>query len=126
MISQSHTPTACAAALSIPHFLQHRRSLLADQGHDLYEGHDALGGAFRQGVLGRNQLMILDRRRMVAKLANVVQRLNVLVPGDWVAQVDAWRSHQPGLPNRSEAIRRLVQLALEAETKPKGKGKPKS
>jgi metal-responsive CopG/Arc/MetJ family transcriptional regulator len=69
--------------------------------------------------------MILDRRRMVAKLANVVQRLNVIVPAEWVDLVDRWRSHQPGLPNRSEAIRRLVSQALEAEAKgkPKGKGK---
>lgn len=70
--------------------------------------------------------MILDRRRMVAKLSDVVQRLNLLVPGDWVAQVDAWRARAPGVPNRSEAIRRLVSQALEAEAKAKpGKGKPK-
>jgi metal-responsive CopG/Arc/MetJ family transcriptional regulator len=68
--------------------------------------------------------VILDRKRMVAKLASVVQRLNLLVPGDWVSAVDQWRSRQPGLPNRSEAIRRLVAQALEAE-KSKGKGKPK-
>ena len=69
--------------------------------------------------------MILGRRRMVAKLANVVQRLNLLVPGDWVTAVDQWRARAPGVPNRSEAIRRLVAQALEAEAKGKGKGKPK-
>jgi metal-responsive CopG/Arc/MetJ family transcriptional regulator len=63
---------------------------------------------------------------MVAKLSNVVQRLNVLVPADWVTAVDQWRARAPGVPNRSEAIRRLVVQALEAETKSKGgKGKPK-
>ena len=69
--------------------------------------------------------MILDRRRMVAKLSDVVHRLNLLVPGEWVDLVDRWRSHQPGLPNRSEAIRRLVSQALEAEAKGKPKGKHK-
>jgi len=68
--------------------------------------------------------MILDRRRMVAKLSNVVLRLNLLVPGEWVAAVDQWRARAPGVPNRSEAIRRLVAQALEAEAKGK-KGKPK-
>jgi metal-responsive CopG/Arc/MetJ family transcriptional regulator len=70
--------------------------------------------------------MILDRRRMVAKLSDVVQRLNLLVPADWVTAVDQWRGHQPGVPNRSEAIRRLVLEALEAGAKgAKPKGKPK-
>ncbi len=61
---------------------------------------------------------------MVAKLSDVVQRLNLLVPGEWVAAVDQWRARAPGVPNRSEAIRRLVAQALEAEAKGK-KGKPK-
>jgi hypothetical protein len=38
--------------------------------------------------------------------------------------LDFWRSKQPDLPSRSEAIRRLVALALEAEAnKKKGRAK---
>jgi len=33
-------------------------------------------------------------------------------PDSWVKLVDAWRAKQPDLPNRSEAIRRLVLKAL--------------
>jgi len=36
--------------------------------------------------------------------------------------IDVWRAKQPGLPSRSEAIRRLVAIALEAEAK-RGRGK---
>ena len=66
--------------------------------------------------------MILDRRRMVAKLASAVQRLQLIAPVDWLKRIDAWRRHQPGMPNRSEAIRTLVNQALDAAEK---KGKPK-
>jgi hypothetical protein len=71
--------------------------------------------------------MILDRRRMVAKLASAVKRLQLIAPVDWLKRIDAWRRHQPNLPTRSEAIRELVSLALDAAEKsearkPKGKG----
>lgn len=69
-------------------------------------------------------MMILDRR-MVAKLASAVQRLNLIAPLDWLKRIDAWRRHQPDLPSRSEAIRRLVDLGLEAgERRDKSKPKP--
>ena len=70
--------------------------------------------------------MILERgrRRMVAKLASAVQRLQLIAPVEWLKRIDAWRRHQPNLPSRSEAIRKLVELGLEAdaksEKKPKG------
>ena len=74
--------------------------------------------------------MILDRRRMVAKLASAVKRLQLIGPVDWVKRIDAWRRQQPNLPSRSEAIRTLVDRALDAEAKPKGKNdaqtKPKA
>jgi hypothetical protein len=67
--------------------------------------------------------MILDRRRMVAKLASAVQRLQLIAPVDWLKRIDAWRRHQPHLPSRSAAIRELVAQALDAaEKKPKPKG----
>lgn len=36
----------------------------------------------------------------------------------WLAKVDDWRRREPDLPPRAEAIRRLVELGLEA--RPKG------
>jgi hypothetical protein len=69
--------------------------------------------------------MIPVRRRMVAKLASAVQRLNLIAPMDWLKRIDAWRRHQPDLPSRSEAIRRLVDLGLKAgERRDKPKPKP--
>jgi hypothetical protein len=67
--------------------------------------------------------MILDRRRMVAKLASAVKRLQLIAPVDWLKRIDAWRRHQPNLPSRSEAIRVLVDRGLEAEAR--GEKKPK-
>jgi hypothetical protein len=67
--------------------------------------------------------MILDRRRMIAKLASAVQRLQLIAPVDWLKRIDAWRRHQPNLPSRSAAIRELVSQALDAaEKRPKPKG----
>jgi hypothetical protein len=65
---------------------------------------------------------------MVAKLANTVRRLNLVAAEDWIKRVDAWRRSQPALPSRSEAIRRLVELgldALEAKAKPRPRKPPK-
>jgi hypothetical protein len=67
--------------------------------------------------------MIPDRRRMVAKLASAVQRLNLIAPVDWLKRIDQWRRRQPNLPTRSEAIRTLVERGLEAEAR--GEKKPK-
>ena len=39
-------------------------------------------------------------------------RLNVVMPPSQVAAIDDWRKRQDDLPSRSEAIRRLVNLAL--------------
>lgn len=32
---------------------------------------------------------------------------------EWLDKIDAWRVKQPGIPSRAEAIRRLVEKALE-------------
>jgi hypothetical protein len=69
--------------------------------------------------------MILGRRRMVAKLASAVQRLQLIAPVDWLKRIDAWRRHQPNLPSRSAAIRQLVEMSLDAAEGGKGKPKPK-
>ena len=37
----------------------------------------------------------VDRRRIIAKLASAVQRLQLIAPVDWLKRIDAWRRHQP-------------------------------
>lgn len=55
--------------------------------------------------------------RMPPKLEDETKRLNMVVPGSWARKIDDWRRQQPDLPNISEAIRRLVELGLEASKK---------
>jgi metal-responsive CopG/Arc/MetJ family transcriptional regulator len=62
-----------------------------------------------------------SRRGMVAKLADDVRRVALLVPKALIAKVDRWRRHQEDVPNQSEAIRRLIEAGLAATEKPKGK-----
>lgn len=40
------------------------------------------------------------------------KRLQLVVPESWTAKVDEWRASQRPIPNRSEAIRLLVEKAL--------------
>jgi hypothetical protein len=54
---------------------------------------------------------------MPTKLDDEIQRLNMVVPTAWVKKVDDWRRREPDLPNLSEAIRRLVEMGLEAAKK---------
>jgi Arc/MetJ-type ribon-helix-helix transcriptional regulator len=42
-------------------------------------------------------------------------RLNLVIAPSQVALIDAWRKSQDDLPSRSEAIRKLVELGLEAD-----------
>jgi rRNA maturation endonuclease Nob1 len=50
---------------------------------------------------------------MPTKLDDEIQ----IAPTAWVKQIDDWRRKEPDLPNLSEAIRRLVEQALEAAKK---------
>jgi len=61
--------------------------------------------------------LIPSDERMPPKLANDIKRLNLVVPTLWVKKIDDWRRRQADMPNLSEAIRRLVELALEIEKK---------
>jgi metal-responsive CopG/Arc/MetJ family transcriptional regulator len=36
-------------------------------------------------------------------------RFNLMVSAGWLEALDQWRIQQPGIPNRSEAIRRAVE-----------------
>jgi metal-responsive CopG/Arc/MetJ family transcriptional regulator len=40
----------------------------------------------------------------------------------WLRRLDDWRRERDNIPSRSEAIRRLVEAALDAEKKTKPKG----
>jgi hypothetical protein len=58
---------------------------------------------------------------MTNKLDDEVRRLQLIAPTSWVQRIDDWRRKEPDLPNLSEAIRRLVDMALEGAKKGKGR-----
>jgi hypothetical protein len=47
--------------------------------------------------------------------------INVRMAVDAIKSLDAWRRQQDDLPGRPEAIRRLVEIGLEATSKKGGK-----
>lgn len=47
---------------------------------------------------------------------NQTERLQMRVSPEFLVEVDNWRRKQADIPNRSEAIRRLVELALKGKT----------
>jgi metal-responsive CopG/Arc/MetJ family transcriptional regulator len=54
-------------------------------------------------------------------------RLELRAPNHVIDRIDEWRLKQPGTPSRSQAIRYLIDIALDAEdakttrkTKPAG------
>ena len=55
--------------------------------------------------------------RMPPKLDTEIKRFNIVAPAAWAKRIDEWRGRQPDVPNFSEALRRLVDMALEAEKK---------
>jgi metal-responsive CopG/Arc/MetJ family transcriptional regulator len=60
--------------------------------------------------------MILEKTAsMPPKLASKVKKMNLILPDDLVRRIDAWRGHQPGVPNASKAIRDLLEWALDAK-----------
>lgn len=54
------------------------------------------------------------RAKMPPKLDDEAKsvRFNMIVPDTWLERVDEWRRKHPSIPNRSEAIRLLVEQAL--------------
>jgi metal-responsive CopG/Arc/MetJ family transcriptional regulator len=67
---------------------------------------------------------MIHRRRaaLPPKLADETQRINLIADRKWLDKIDEWRKRQGWpAPTRSDAIRRLVDQALDA---PKG-DKPK-
>lgn len=49
-------------------------------------------------------------------------RFEIRLSPDLADQIDEWRRHQPDLPNRAEAARRLIESGLQAS---KAKATPK-
>lgn len=43
------------------------------------------------------------------------ERIQIVASATWVERVEEWRRKQPKIPSKSEAIRMLVDQALEAE-----------
>lgn len=48
-------------------------------------------------------------------------RVQIVAPRSWTDRVEEWRAAQRPVPNLSAAIRRLVEIALEAEGRANGK-----
>jgi hypothetical protein len=75
----------------------------------------------------RAEMIQRTHREVVPKLATHTQKINLLADKDWLDLIDEYRKRQGfPTPTRSDAIRRLVDQALEAngiKHKPK---KPKS
>jgi metal-responsive CopG/Arc/MetJ family transcriptional regulator len=44
-----------------------------------------------------------------------IHKISLPISPELVAQVDKWRGAQEGVPNRSEAIRRMIVAALERD-----------
>ncbi len=42
-------------------------------------------------------------------------RVQIVAPTTWIERIEEWRRKQPRIPSRSEAIRMLVDIALEEE-----------
>jgi len=53
--------------------------------------------------------------------AEKMVQLMIRAAPDMIARIDEWRRIQPDLPNRAEAVRRLVEIGLTF--KPGGKKK---
>lgn len=54
-------------------------------------------------------------RRLMARETNLPHLVQLRIPEPLFKGVDAYRRHQPDIPTRSEAIRRLVALGIGAE-----------
>jgi hypothetical protein len=77
-----------------------------------------------KSMLRKGTFAMILGLRMPPKLANGVRRIALIAPLDWIKKIDNWRRHQPDVPGLSEAIRRLVELGLEAASKGEKKPKP--
>lgn len=49
------------------------------------------------------------------EIGTATERVHFVAPVTWMERVDEWRSRQRPIPAKSEAIRRLVDIALETQ-----------
>ena len=49
------------------------------------------------------------------EIGTETRKIHLAVPKTWDDKIDEWRAKQRPIPNKSEAIRVLVERALEAE-----------
>jgi metal-responsive CopG/Arc/MetJ family transcriptional regulator len=52
-----------------------------------------------------------------------VERIHIRVDAEFLQLIDEWRRQQPDLPNRSEAIRRMCEIAA-GNAKPNARPRP--
>lgn len=52
--------------------------------------------------------------------ADKMQRMQLVIQPALIEDIDRWRGQQPGVPNRSEAVRNLISIALQAEAEKEG------
>jgi hypothetical protein len=60
---------------------------------------------------------------MPKKLADAVTRIALMIPVELVRRVNRWRGADPDVPSLSEAVRRLIEMGLDASEKAKAKDK---
>ena len=58
--------------------------------------------------------LMIPEKRMPPKLASKIKKMNLILPDELVKRIDAWRGRQEGVPNASQAIRELLEWALDA------------
>jgi hypothetical protein len=70
--------------------------------------------------------MIPQRNAVPPKLDDDgIKRLQLVIGQKLLLRIDAWRGRQPGVPNVSQAIRLLIETALDAADANGGKPKAK-
>ena len=63
----------------------------------------------------------MPEKRMPPKLEREIKRLQLVIGKQLLLRIDDWRAHQPGVPNTSVAIRRLIEIGLESSAGRHGK-----
>ena len=61
--------------------------------------------------------MVRENLEGVRAVANLTERMQLMISPQLIGKIDAWRSVQAGLPGRSLAVRSLVVKGLEAYRK---------
>ncbi len=69
--------------------------------------------------------MILEKA-LPPKLANETKRIALVVDKEWLKRIAEWRRLQPEMPTTSDAIRKLVDWAIDMQSKENGDKPPKA